>query len=158
VSDVKVTINMFGNELFARKLRSASRRALDFSPILNKIAIKWTARIEEQFATEGVRLNGIRWASLSFKTVKGRGGSAHPILFDSGDLFDGMTSASNMRVSDHGITLNPGPYAEEIGGYHQTGTTSMPQRKIVNFTPEDRRDDLDEIGDWLFGSGRGRRL
>lgn len=151
-------IQLFGEDLMARKLRSAARRALDFSPVLHVVGAKWIKWIEEQFASEGVRFNGVRWEKLAFRTIKGRGGSAHPILFDTGDLFDDMTSVNNLSVSDHGLTLKMGHYAEEIGGHHQKGTHRMPRRKIVDFTPEDRREVLDDLGDFLFGQGRGRRL
>jgi hypothetical protein len=153
-----IKIEMYGDELFHRKLRSMARRSLDFSPVLRRIGIKWVGWIEEQFGTEGVRFNGVKWTNLSFRRIKERGGQAHPILFDHGDLFDEMTSITNVKVDDHSLTLDPKGREAYIGNIHQKGLGHNPQREILNFTHEDRREMLDDLGDFLFERGRGRVL
>jgi phage gpG-like protein len=154
----EISISMTGTELFHRQLRSIARRSLDFSPVLRGIGHKWIDWIEEQFGTEGVRFNGVRWQGLAVATIKSRDGAAHPILFDEGDLFDEMTSHSNLRVSDHELSLKLSGKEQKIADHHQYGTRHMPRRKILDFTPEDRREIVDDLGDFLFERGRGRRI
>jgi phage gpG-like protein len=149
VSDVQIKIEMFGDKLFQAKLRRVAERVDDPAPVLLRIGHKWLGWIEQQFGTEGVRFLGSRWAGLAFRTIKARG-AAHPILFDSGDLFDDMTEASNLRIIGHTLFLGLSDYADEIGGYHQSGTSTMPQRKILDFGPEDRRMMYDDLSDWFF--------
>lgn len=149
MAEPKVSIEMFGDRMFSRELINIAQRSLDFSPVLKRIGLKWTEWIEQQFGTEGVRFNGVRWQGLSFRTIKARGG-AHPILFDTGDLFDDMTSPSSVSVTDHTLHLNLSDYAQEIGGYHQAGTSRMPERTILNFTEMDRQEMNEDLSEFLF--------
>lgn len=157
-SGPSIKIEMLGDKLMSRRLRSLARRSLDFSPVLHTIGIKWVGWIEEQFGSEGMRFNGVRWQGLAIRTIKARGGAAHPILFDQGNLFDEMTDVSNLSVTDHTLSMKIDGEQAEIGERHQTGTSHMPKRRILDFTPMDRQEMLDDLGDFLFEHGRGRVL
>jgi phage gpG-like protein len=101
-----------------------------FKPIMSEIE-------EQQFDSHGAGA----WPSLSESTLeqKGRGGWPSDPLVRSGDLKNSLTDPG--RAAQTGPTeMSYGtdvPYA----GYHQDGTSKMPQRQVISdpFRVEDRR-------------------
>lgn len=144
---MRVEFNMLGEKQVSRELLRAGLRADQAAPVLGAIAddiIDWT---RDQFDSEGGRSGG--WAPLADSTVKSRG-SAHPILQVHGDLMREMTSRSNWIVTDSFAHFQPPDEQEQIGGYHQTGTTKMPRRPIFDFSPEERAQIVRKVQFWLI--------
>lgn len=147
----EVSITLFGDRVFRRKILAVRHRARNMSPVLERIADEWLDIIEHQFATEGVR-SGTPWAKLSRET-KFRRGSAHPILVDTGRLLVEMTDPSNVNVSDDEISMNmPGDVVArsmQHGFYNARANKQVPARPMVAFTEEDRAKWRGDITDYL---------
>jgi hypothetical protein len=165
--EVAVSLRLFGDELFRRRILAMRYRARDFSPVLHDIKNDWTDIIERQFATEGAA-SGRPWAPLARATVLRRG-SAHPILVRSGDLLINVTDPDHIHVSDHELTLHPPPEVETRALAHQFGFSNVnainsssaqqvlsgpgmrdvPARPWAVFTDIDRRRFTGKITNWL---------
>ena len=139
---VEVKFTMFGDLAFRHRLRNLGDRADNMLPVMQHLRDKWILREEEQFDTEGAR-TGIKWDKLKYVTVAKRG-SNHPILIDSGDLFDEVLTPTNYNISDGSIEYTA-PMSDEYGGFHQTGTKKMARRPIVDFTDMDNQSDIYDI-------------
>lgn len=146
--DQRVYISIFGDTSYRLKLRRTADRADHLQPVLLDIGADWIKINEEMFGTEG-RRSGHPWRGLAFSTVKKRG-SAHPILFDTGELFDEMVDPIHIRVTDSTLHMALSEYADRIGEYHQHGTVNMPARPIVNFTDMDRHHFTRKIRDFVM--------
>lgn len=147
-----VKIDIFGDELFRRRILASRHRARDMSPVLHKIGLKWVGWIEEQFATEGAR-GGEKWRRLERSTVLRRG-SAHPILIDSANLLLDLTDPEHINVSDDTLTLDLPEHSDFIGGLHEHGFphsrgAPVPARPPIVFTPLDRAEMRRDISDYL---------
>jgi phage gpG-like protein len=147
VSDVAIEIELFGDIAFRHVIENLADRADNMSPAFRQIREQWIHAFEQQFGTEG-RRSGNPWKQLSIATASKRG-SAHPILFDRGNLFDDIIDENAFFVQDDGITFVGSGYAREIGGYHQSGTSRMPRRPIVDLTLADERESIRIIDEHL---------
>lgn len=149
-----VSIKLFGDDFFRRKILAMRFRAADMSPVLRNVGELWTDIIEDTFASEGVRILGHRWRKLQPSTISRRG-SAHPILVDSAEMLIEMTGPESVRVSDDSVTLELPENVETKAvshqfGYHNALTgTDVPARPMIGFTPLDRRVFRTMITDYL---------
>lgn len=127
---VEVSISLFGDKIFKRRIQAMRHRAKNMSPVLSKIGDQWLDIVEEQFATEGAR-GGSPWEKLARET-KFQRGSAHPILVRSGDLLIEMTNPQNLHVTDDEISLDlPNDVvarAHQGGYYNVKAGHSVPAR------------------------------
>lgn len=137
-----ISIQLFGDELFKRRIMAMRYRARNMSPVLNDIAEDWLAITEEQFATEGKR-SGRPWAPLERETYLRRG-SKHPILVDSGELLIEMSGPDNIDVSDDSITMTLPEEVREVAEAHQYGFFNVAAGKQVEARPIVDFTDLDE--------------
>lgn len=154
---VAISFTMFGDEFFRRRILAARHRARDVSPVLDRIAEDWLEIVEEQFETEGAR-GGSKWEGLAFSTIKKRG-SAHPILIDSGDMFQELITPENVRVTDDSVTMELGDQTVKAES-HQYGFTNpqgaeVPARPIVQFRDDDRARWREWITDYLVNGRFG---
>jgi phage gpG-like protein len=83
-----------------------------------------------------------------------KGNEGTPILQLSGDLMRSLTEADDPHhmffVTPTGMGMGTDlPYAED----HQRGTERMPQRRIVDFTPQNREVILGIISSWIVSGG-----
>jgi phage gpG-like protein len=142
-----IVAKTYGEKLIARKLENLAARAEDMRPI-------WPAVVER--AREGFeysfRAQGPGWPPLRPSTVRSRvaqGFPGAPILQKTGRLKASFTSGLSWRATGHSITFFSNvPYAK----YHQTGTASMPQRR-VQLTVWIRRSITQIIGSELIRLG-----
>lgn len=141
-----VTFTVLGEDQVARELLIKGERGGNLQPVFNVIADDWMMIEQEQFASQGARGSG-GWPELKPSTVKSKGHDA--ILIDSGDLYREMTDRSNIMITDDFMHFAPADEQEEIGRYHQTGTSRMPQRKVVDFTDLDRRAMVRKVQSWI---------
>lgn len=144
----EVSLHLFGDEVFRHRLQNIADRTDNMSPAHEKIRDKWIIWFEEQFATEGRRF-GTPWEQLKLETAAKRG-SAHPILVDSADLLIHVTDPESFQVDDDGISFKPSEPVDEYGKFHQSGTTRMARRPIVEFTEMDHREMVDDLEDHIF--------
>lgn len=150
---VKVSITLHGDEHFVRTIRAMRFRSMDMEPVLDHIGEDWIDIVEEQFGTEGGRL-GKKWAALKLDT-KIKRGSAHPILIDSGDMFQEFITPSNVKVTHDNVTYELPDGEREKAEAHQYGFVNahtgrpVPARPIVGFTAADRLRYRNWITDYL---------
>lgn len=155
----RVSIDLFGDTIFRRRLLAARYRARNMQPILAEIGHDLQAHIAEQFATEGAR-SGNPWAQLQEWTIRERG-SAHPILRDTGGMFAELISPTNLFVSDDEVFIRLTPEEEVKAESHQHGYRNaltgneVPARPIVDFTDFDRIRMRRKITNYLVNGDKG---
>lgn len=148
-----VSIQLFGDELFRRRIQAMRYRARDMSPILAEIGDDWIQIAEEQFDTEG-RRGGKAWKALARETKFNRG-SAHPILIHFGDMFDAIITPSNIHVTDDSVTMrlpirqHQKAEAHQYGFYNVAAKKHVPARPWTAFTAMDRKNFARKITDYL---------
>lgn len=137
---MKLQVDVYGDEQVNRELLRFSDRSLDASPAFRRIADGMRDQIGRQFASQGAAGSG-GWAPLKPSTLakKAAEGLSPNILQATGALMDSLTGAggANREVVTRdelifGTTL-------AYGGFHQRGTSRMPQRKPIEFSETDRR-------------------
>ena len=141
-----------GEEQVGRMLSRTTDRLDDLRPFLGAAAGFMAVAMEKQFNSEGGRTGG--WAPLSdrYAADKAERWGARPILVASGAMRDSLTGSGSgsVRREIGGDSLEFGtsvPYAS----YHQTGTSRMPQRRILDLTEDDRRGLMKLLQRHMFG-------
>ena len=149
---MRIDFEMLGERQVSREILGVGQRATNAAPAFASIADDITDWTEEQFTTEGGRSGG--WAQLAPSTVKSRG-SAHPILRVHGDLMREMTNRASWIITDDFAHFQPEDEQARIGGFHQSGTVKMPQRRIFDFSLAERAEIVRKIQFWVV---KGRLL
>lgn len=121
---------------YSRRFRTAAHIA-DFSPVLKDIAVLGIAPAVTRNFEEGGRP---KWTPLSDATIRNkmRRGlrTAKTILVSSGVMRDTATDPTTYRIDNRSIVATPGPH---YWIHHQTGTSKMPQRVLMNLQVADQR-------------------
>lgn len=109
-----------------------------FKPILGEIEA-------EQFSSQG---HGA-WPGLAASTLAQKAAHGYPAdpLVRTGDLRESLVNPGRAAQSS-GDTLI---YASDVdyAGYHQDGTSKMPQRKVIDLRTDDRRRLEQETVAWI---------
>lgn len=155
----QVSIELFGDELFRRKIRKMAYRALDMRPVLESLGEDMQDHIEHQFETEG-RASGRPWAPLTIETAARRG-SAHPILIRTSELLLEMTNPDSIKVTHDSVTIDIPQSVEMKGESAQFGFTSragrpVAPRRMVDFSVLDRWAFGEKITDFLVNGRVGK--
>lgn len=140
---MEVRIQIFGDEQFARKLERVGEHGGDLRPVWDVIEEDIKQIGAAQFMTQGGRSSG-GWTPLAESTQlrKQKQGSGFSILQETGALRDAVASFSDpnqqvVKTEDwmvFRVVGDPGEY----GAFHQSGTSKMPMRKVLEFTELDR--------------------
>jgi phage gpG-like protein len=134
-----VKIEVWGDDIVARKLLRFAERAEDMTEAWDEVTDQLKVAFERNFRSQGPG-----WAPLKPGTIRSRiaqGYAPGPILTRSGDYKRAMTSGlvSHKNPSEL-IVLAP----EVPGKYHQFGTGNMPARPL-RLTERDKRDIIKTI-------------
>lgn len=78
------------------------------------------------------------WEALAPSTVKRRG-TAHPILDEKGNLKKRATQINIWTIDRDSAAITGLDSRVKYAGYHQAGTSKMPQRPFVMYQEEDER-------------------
>ena len=116
-----------GNNTTMLKLRFMSQRASDFMPVMPAIVESYHAIEARRFAQ-----GGPGWAPLAQSTIDRKGGET-AILIRTQEMLNSFIGGGDETVTmtpDFLSIMSGSTYA----GYHQAGTTRMPQRKIVQLS------------------------
>lgn len=89
--------------------------------------------VEHNFDVEGRP----PWASLAESTITNRGGSAHPILNDTGRLRSVATSFNSWNITKDTAQLQDINGLVPYAGYNQGGTRKMPARPFIMIQDDD---------------------
>lgn len=123
-------------------LDAKRKRLDDLRPIWRALLPYMRRATERTFATRGGRI-GERWAPLSrpYAARKARVFPGQPILRATDAMFRSFTvaGAENAVEEIDAQSLTYGS-RDPKARYHQDGTPRMPQRKILDVTPADRRE------------------
>lgn len=100
--------------------------------------------LAEQFATEGAHLTGA-WAPLSpaYLAQKLADGFPATKLLRTGAMASSFTSRP-MAIEEYGARTARFGSDDAKAQFHQAGTSKMPQRQIINVTP-DMADDVSSV-------------
>ena len=150
---VQFSLNIEGEEQVSRMINRTTDRAEDLRPFLDAVATFLPQIMEEQFSSEGARTGG--WAPLSpdYADQKAKKWGNQPILVASGRMRRSLVGSGEGSISrqvgrdslEFGTDI---PYA----GLHQTGTSRMPMRRILDLKEDDRKAILKMLQRHLFGA------
>ena len=135
-----------GDRRVKQLLSEMSARALGIpDPVWALVGTVVAENMVEQFASEGAHLNGSSWAPLSppYKAWKAANGYRTEKLRRTDAMMLSLTSRPMAveHYSSHAATFGTD---DEKAAFHQYGTRNMPQRKIINVTP-DFADDVNSV-------------
>lgn len=156
-----IRIKIFGEQQAIFRLRNLQHRVADPFVALNRVADDMMRVIGVTFTGQGRRFGG-SWHALDPATVrnKAREGEDPRILIASKRLMHSYTHRGHpdqrLTIFPDGITLDSSvPYAE----VHQIGNDDVPQRKFIDFAPQDHQRWARMIRDDLMAAYRagGRR-
>lgn len=146
----QVNFDVLGERQVSQMLSRTTDKAADLGPYWLMVAGLLQDVIGQQFDSEGGRTGG--WAPLSdrYASDKVRRFGSQPILVATGRLKESLTGGAGRIFRQEGNeTLRFGtsvPY----GVYHQSGTSRMPQRRILDLTKDDRRTMMKMLQRHLF--------
>jgi phage gpG-like protein len=122
------------------KLSALRARVTDLRPAWKSLLLYLRKATERTFATEGGRI-GAKWAPLTqpYASRKARAFPGQPILRATDAMFRSLVVGTENSV----IESEPQEFIfgtqDRKARFHQDGTPRMAQRKILDVTPEDRR-------------------
>jgi len=123
--------------------------------LMEDIAYSFFLETEKKWEIRGggQSYRGIKWPELKPSTVNARGGSAYPMLIDSSD----MHSALDVEHDSNSARIYFQSPEEKKYARHHKGSKNLPERKLLELGPEDKRD-IDEIVDkWVKDILKGKR-
>lgn len=162
MTDVRVSIELFGDRQLDREIRVIGKRVTNMDPAFRSIFHRLVDINSENFWSLGER-SGHTWAPLKASTImeKVREGSPTPAipLRRFGLLFDAMSfipNANNETIYNKtwAVFRLTGDVAD-IGRWQQRGVpeNNLPARPFFALTERDRRELVDEMRHYIF---RGR--
>jgi phage gpG-like protein len=148
---VNFNFTIEGEEQVGRMLSRVTDKIDDLAPFWEAAGSMLVTTVGEQFDTQGGRTGG--WAPLSpqYAIDKARKYGSQPILVASGAMRASLMGGSGniSRQIPEGLVFGTDvSYAR----YHQTGTSRMPQRRILDLTSDDRRAMMKLLQRHLFGA------
>lgn len=146
----QVDFSVLGEKQVSQMLSRTTDKAADLGPYWLMVTGLLQDTIAEQFRTEGGRTGG--WAPLSdrYALDKVRRFGAAPILVATGALKDSLTGGSGFIQRQEGNESLRFGTSLGYGVYHQSGTSRMPQRRILDLTSDDRRTMMKMLQRHLF--------
>ena len=150
----KIGFSVHGEDQYVRGFEATAEELRDLSEPLSNIGKMLRHDVAEQFLTEGAAgLHG-RWRQLnpSYERWKREQGYDGPILVREGDM---LRAATDKRS----VTVTPQRMIYEIddpkAAYHQDGSGHLPQRRLVDLSPVQKRAWDREFASWLNRIRRG---
>lgn len=141
MADFEMTF--LGEDLLQQRLSRFADDVKDYRPFWPTAIDHFRINNEEQFETLGQG----QWPALSPKYAewKSKNYPGMPMMQRTGRLIESLTGETKDTLVDgNALTLKFGtkvPYA----AYHQKGGSLLPMRKVVAFTPEQKRDLMKEL-------------
>lgn len=153
---MQIELSVHGDVQVSRQILRVGDRAIDAEPAFETIAETLMQIEGRQFASEGAYASG-GWAQLAESTLEQKQGPR--ILDETGVLRRSLTE----RGAEHQILITAAEFMTfgtdlDYAGFHQRGTSRMPQRRPVELRETDRRHAVRQLQSWvltgeLLGSG-----
>lgn len=143
----EIRLEIFGEDVIARRLERFGENISDLRPLFNRIIPVLEQIAEETFATKD---HG-SWPPLSpkYKEWKDANYPGKPMMRLTDRLYNSLTGKGSGAVRIIGpATLTYGttvPY----GIMHQKGGSILPQRRVIHLTPEDKKRIMKEVQRFL---------
>lgn len=157
---VEIELSVKGDEQLQRSFSRFADGIDDLSEPFREVARDFREVVErKQFDSEGAYGSG-GWEPLSPKYAewKGRNYPGRPIMVLSGDLRESLTGRNKWTIEDiQPLQLRLGT-ADPIAGYHQEGTSRMPQRRLIDLREDDKSRWMKIIHEYLVGRARKEGL
>ena len=153
-----VTFTMLGDVVLARGISRYGDAVRDFSPVWDQIRNDFHRIEGEQFATEGAR-SGSPWAPLSptYEAWKQKHFPGRPILQLTGMMWGEFGVGVGMQTTIEPMKLTMTPSMQRAI-YHQQGTRTMPRRKVVDLTEEDKMGWMKMIHNYVYDKAKEAHL
>lgn len=131
------TATIQGDKQVIKLLRDLKGKVKDMAPVWVQIGDIVSDEMTQAFDSQGVSANGVPWAPLSppYLRWKLRHGFDPRVLHQTGAMRNSFTSRpmSIEKYARHQATFGSD---DPKAAFHQFGTSKMPQRRILNVTPE----------------------
>ena len=129
---ITVDVQAPGLEQMGKAMNSlADKIANPDAQLMRRLGDACLEDIDKRFMTRGYGT----WPSLAPSTIKRKGNDF--ILIDSGVMFSsvkvGAVLPGSVQVN---VPVGGKRHDPNVPGYHQSGTRRMPQRKIIEITPQ----------------------
>lgn len=132
---------VLGETQVARAFELSARDAADMSEPLTLIGEQLRISVSEQFTSEGAHGLGAKWHPLDPEYAKWKRAQVadEPILVFSGTMRDTLTSREAITVTPQRLVYRPTGEHADVAAIHQAGEGSVPQRKLVALTQDEKR-------------------
>lgn len=137
---MKLEADFFGEDLVASQILGVGERANDLRPAFRKVRDILHRNATRQFDSAGVYGSG-GWSPLAASTIRQKQllGLDNGILQRTYRLRDSLTGDNADRIER--INRKSMAYGTQVAyaRYHQSGTSKMPRRRMVETTKGDRK-------------------
>ncbi len=153
-----VTFTMLGDVVLARGISRYGDAVRDFSPVWDQIRNDFHRIESEQFDSQGSRA-GHPWAPLSptYEAWKAKHFPGRSILQLTGQMWGEFAVGVGMQTTIEPMRLTMTPSMQRAV-YHQQGTRTMPQRKVVDLTEEDKMGWMKMIHNYVYDKAKEAHL
>jgi hypothetical protein len=153
-----VTFTMLGDVVLARGISRYGDAVRDYSPVWDQIRNDFHRIEGEQFDSQGAR-GGNPWAPLStsYEAWKQKHFPGMPILQLTGMMWGEFGVGVGMQTTIEPMKLTMTPSMQRAI-YHQQGTRTMPQRKVVDLTEEDKMGWMKMIHNYIYDKAKEAHL
>lgn len=126
-SDVRIRVDVDDRDA-QRYLNSMNDRGKDFRPIFRKAEKELSRIYTQNFSTNGSLVGGWQPLDRQYGTWKSRNYPGAPTLVQTGKLFRSIRKFSVRKIGKKNAQFGTDV---PVAKFHQYGTWSMPQRKII---------------------------
>lgn len=134
---MRIEIDVHGEQQVARDIIRFGEHVADPQPLWANLREMFQRIEEERFAAQGPGWAPLKEATVAVKQAKGQPAA---ILRATDALMRSLTGTGTGALFEAtGDTLRLGT-TDPKAGFHQQGTSRMPQRKVIDFTAGHRRD------------------
>lgn len=140
-----------GEEAVVKRFRGMGERAVDARPLWDVLEARFVRMEARQFSSQG---HGT-WAPLSpdYSAWKAEHFPGKPILQQTGRLFHSLVDELAIAVKEPHMAVFGTDVPE--GALHQSGTSRMPARKVIDFADVEAQMWVDAARDWIFEGSLG---
>jgi phage gpG-like protein len=139
---LKFTFEIEGEKQFDRAFSRVSDRVQDLRPVWDYVETGFYRLTREQFTTQGSAGRHGKWQKLSRKYAewKQKNYPGMPILQRTGRMMQALTRKTGDTVVIREKQAFGIGASLDYPMFHQTGTSKMPRRRIVDWSDSQRRD------------------
>ncbi len=147
---MKISIDVDGAQTTIAAFEKVERGIIDLRQLgtWDWVQSEYYKCVKEIMSSEGSAGKSGKYAPLTtaYAVAKQKKYGNKPILQATGAMYASATTAGNGAIVDKQAQEMTLGTSDRKAGFHQYGTSKMPARKILDFTPEHEKRILEPIG------------